>query len=520
MGKGVSGSEEAFFCSRYSKIRKKIGSRKRKMLRIRRSIPFGRGCDGFGPRRSGLRSAAAPAARGCRSRSGGGASAHQHRRVAVAQEAEVVGQGVVVDLAPPLARIGRDEQQQRRFGLVEVGDDVAHDAEAVVERRDHDLRGGFQPVEAVCVQPPQQVVQRLGARVVGREVVGFPLSHRLPAAGVASRADAPGEGRERFEGAHRRGAHGRNRAPLGPEGRQRVAPHLEVLGVHGMACGVALLDGQEGAGAHVERDLLEPEAPGAHRLDQLGREVQPRGRCRDRAFVARVDGLVARVVDLLALAVEVGRNGNAAQQFEQLAEREVGRPLETHGLLAPGVRRAPRPQALLASGVRKADFDAALLPFPEVAHDAAPLARAPHGEGTLVVGRGVRFEAEDLDAGARGLVHDDAGADYLRVVEHQQLAGGQHVAQVAEAALRDAAVAPHQQLRIAALRQGEFRDPLRGKRVVVVFDVDVSFHKFACSQPPFAPQRRVGRGAAAGMSETAALSPAKVRINRGTDCGF
>ena len=37
---------------------------------------------------------------------------HQKRGVAVAQEAEIVRQGVVVDLAPSLTHIGRDEQQQ------------------------------------------------------------------------------------------------------------------------------------------------------------------------------------------------------------------------------------------------------------------------------------------------------------------------------------------------------------------------------------------------------------------------
>ena len=76
---------------------------------------------------------------------------YQQRRVPVAQEAEVVGQGVVVDGVPVAVDKGRDEQQQRALWLVEVGHHGSDDA-VVVARGDDDLCAGVQGFYAVTVQ--------------------------------------------------------------------------------------------------------------------------------------------------------------------------------------------------------------------------------------------------------------------------------------------------------------------------------------------------------------------------------
>ena len=86
------------------------------------------------------------------------------------------------------------------------------------------------------------------------------------------------------------------------------------------------------------------------------------------------------------------------------------------------------------------------------------------------------FEAEDLDAGARRLVHDDACADDLRIVEDQHRPLGQLFAQPVEAALRDRAVAVDEQLGGGAFGQREFGDALVGQIVVELVDVDMAFH--------------------------------------------
>ena len=204
--------------------------------------------------------------------------------------------------------------------------------------------------------------------------------------------------------------------------------------------------------------------------------MQPGGGGGHRPLELRVDGLVARVVDFLALAVQVGRYGDAAERLEQLSEGHVDRPLEADALLAATLAHAPGTQLFGAAVVLEVDFDGPLLPLLEVAHDARPLAGALDGKGAFVIGRLAGLEAEDLDPGARGLVHDDAGADDLRIVEDQQLPGGEHLADIGEAALRNLAAAVDQQLRGAPLLKRELGDALLGQVVVVAVDIDMSFH--------------------------------------------
>ena len=79
--------------------------------------------------------------------------------VAVAQEAEIVCQGVVIHAAPPvLAHKGRHEQQQCRLRLVEVGNHAVHDA--VLEARgNHQLGAAHVGVGMVAVQVIDDVLK-------------------------------------------------------------------------------------------------------------------------------------------------------------------------------------------------------------------------------------------------------------------------------------------------------------------------------------------------------------------------
>ena len=245
-----------------------------------------------------------------------------------------------------------------------------------------------------------------------------------------------------------------------------------MLGVHRMLRGIVVLHGQEGPRPDVERHLLEPEPAGFHGVDQLGREMQAGGRRRHRPLEFRIDRLVARVVDLLALAVQVGRNRNPPEVLQQLPEAHRGAPLEAYDAFAAVVLDDPRPEMFAV----EINFHIPLLPLLAVAHDARPRAAARDGERPFVVGRVVRLEAEDLDTRSRRLVHDDPRPDDLRVVEDQQFARGQHVADVGEMPFGNPAAAPDEQFRGAALGEGEFGDPLLRKVVVVAVYVDMSFH--------------------------------------------
>ena len=78
----------------------------------------------------------------------------QQRAVAVAEEAEVVCEGVVVDFAPIVAYERADEQQQRALLHMEIGDDSLYKM-VVVAWGDDYLRGGVEGIGIVAVHPGQ-----------------------------------------------------------------------------------------------------------------------------------------------------------------------------------------------------------------------------------------------------------------------------------------------------------------------------------------------------------------------------
>ena len=79
-------------------------------------------------------------------------------------------------------------------------------------------------------------------------------------------------------------------------------------------------------------------------------------------------------------------------------------------------------------------------------------------------------------------MHDDPRANHLRIVEHQQLAFGQHVADVGEMRFADLPAAVNQQFRGAALGQRELGDPPVGQVVIEFVYVYMPFtHGHKCT---------------------------------------
>ena len=257
---------------------------------------------------------------------------------------------------------------------------------------------------------------------------------------------------------------------------QRVETYLEVFGVHRMLRRVVALDRKECPRADVERHGLEFEPLAAHALDELLGKVEP---CRgggDRTLEFGIYGLVTRQVDLLAIAVEVGRDRYAAEVFEQLAEGHVGIPREAYDMLARAPLGDTGRETACAPLILEWYLHIAILPLLQIAYDATPAAGAARGKGPLVVGRIVRLKAEDLDTCPRGLVHDDAGAYDLRVVEYDECGRGQLLVDVAETALADGTVAVDKQFRVAAVRKRKFGYALLRQRIIEIVYVDVTFH--------------------------------------------
>ena len=80
--------------------------------------------------------------------------------VTVAEETEIVGEGVVVDFAPVAVDEGTHEEEERGLGLVEIGDEGLHDF-VVVAGSDDDLSGTVEDGEVVTVHP----IEKRGERV-------------------------------------------------------------------------------------------------------------------------------------------------------------------------------------------------------------------------------------------------------------------------------------------------------------------------------------------------------------------
>ena len=72
--------------------------------------------------------------------------------IAVAEETEVVGQSVVVDLTPVATHEGTHEEEERGLGLVEVRDKHTDDL-VVVAWADDDLGAGVEDFEMMGIHP-------------------------------------------------------------------------------------------------------------------------------------------------------------------------------------------------------------------------------------------------------------------------------------------------------------------------------------------------------------------------------
>ena len=184
-----------------------------------------------------------------------------------------------------------------------------------------------------------------------------------------------------------------------------------------------------------------------------------------------VDRLVAVVVFFLRLAVQVGGKGDDTHGVDDLRQREPSCPAQfhhpgvAHGFVACG-GEGDGLSAYFGSPLQRP-----LFPFLVVADEAEPGAVFPLLE-SLCHRHMVRLEAEHLDGRACGLAEEEAGMDDAGVVEHQQRAIGQVVADAVEEALANLAVAVDEELRLIAPFQWELGDALVGQGVVVVGDGD------------------------------------------------
>lgn len=115
----------------------------------------------------------------------------------------------------------------------------------------------------------------------------------------------------------------------------------------------------------------------------------------------------------------------------------------------------------------------ALFPFAQVPHQATPYAAAGRLERHQVVAGVERFEAENLDEGARFFAEVQACLYDSGVVAHQQAVGREPVGKPVECRLRNLSAAVKQQFRGVAAGERVLGDAFVGQRIVVVVDADI-----------------------------------------------
>ena len=251
--------------------------------------------------------------------------------VTVAEETEIVGEGVVVDFAPVAVDEGTHEEEERGLGLVEIGDEGLHDF-VVVAGSDDDLSGTVEDGEVVTVHPIEKRGER-GESVLrpsGRlNIVGFPLGDVEAGLGDVGIGDGlEAHVIEGLQGADAGGADGDGLSSVVDELLYGLATDADGLGVHLVAFDLFALDGFEGAGTDVEGEFLAVNAVGIEGGENLRGEMEAGGGSCDAAFDLGIDGLVGGLVALLGLAVEVWGDGEFADAVDEFGEGESPTPLE------------------------------------------------------------------------------------------------------------------------------------------------------------------------------------------------
>ncbi len=198
---------------------------------------------------------------------------------------------------------------------------------------------------------------------------------------------------------------------------------------------------QKGARAHTQGDEMQAHALRLERRHQFRREVQSRGRRRDRALFAGIDGLVVGPVALVLAPF----GGDIGWQWHLAAfgDGEVQvRPRQVEGkgdltALALG----------LHGGVQPAQQAGAILDVTEAHPVTNPEPFARLHEGRPPVGRlALMQRGLDGDHGPVPLAHAvQPRRDHLGVVEHQGVARTQEIGQIADSAVLKHPVRPDHQ---------------------------------------------------------------------------
>ena len=109
---------------------------------------------------------------------------------------------------------------------------------------------------------------------------------------------------------------------MGEQSLNGVAVDEDIFGVHLVVLHLFALDGLEGAGADVERDLITLDALGIEGAEDGVGEMKTGCGGGNGTVNLGIDGLIGALVALLGCAVEIGWYGQFAGKLEDFGEGE------------------------------------------------------------------------------------------------------------------------------------------------------------------------------------------------------
>ena len=242
-----------------------------------------------------------------------GALFEEEASVAVAEEAEVVGEGVVVDRAPMgFAHKSRHQEQQGALWLVKIGNHPAHDAIGEAGSN-HQLGATHVGVGMVTVEIGDNILQSLFYRNLARRGVGHPLcdgEHLIGGIGMAFQ-HLP-HIVEALQRAHTRGAHRHHRRLGFSQFSEQTAAHGYELVVHLVVANAIAFHGLKSTGSHMQGEFAPLNVACIALCEHLVGEMQSGSGCCHTAIDMAIDGLIICRVGGFGGSIQIGRNGDFA----------------------------------------------------------------------------------------------------------------------------------------------------------------------------------------------------------------
>ena len=243
------------------------------------------------------------------------------------------------------------------------------------------------------------------------------------------------------------------------------------------------LDRQESTCAYMEADGFRVDSPGLDPSQDVFREVQAGRRRRDGTADMGIERLIAFDVDLFGLPVQIRWNRHGSADLQDPGKGRAIRPAELHDPSLAVPAQQPGFQAHIRSFGRPEQGQDIVFPFLGIADHALPGAGIRRRKGCRVFHRPHRLQAEDLDMGTGRPLEMHAGRNDLRIVEDYEGILWKQIRQLAENVLVNLSALIMEQLGRVPLGKRIFGNPLIGKRIIVILDMDFRYHFTVANLP-------------------------------------